>query len=162
MKQHYGMTELSEREKKFIAQLLNDAMKEGGTPLRLVLKKFIMVIYWTHMTLWSYFDAFDTVYSTLSRMFPPQTGETIEDSIKREVYGISPWENVGDNPEYYNPIYRKLSASVILSKDLNSMRPFEMELKNAIEDNQESTKAFLDSSLAANSLHTTPAIDTPF
>ena len=162
MKQHYGMTELSEREKKLISQLLNDAMKEGGTPLRLVLKKFIMVIYWTHMTLWSYFDAFDTVYSTLSRMFPPQTGETIEDSIKREVYGISPWENVGDNPEYYNPIYRKLSASVILSKDLNSMRPFEMELKNAIEDNQESTKAFLDSSLAANSLHTTPAIDTPF
>ena len=156
------MTELSDREKKFIAQLLNDAMKEGGTPMRLVVKKFIMVTYWTHMTLWSYFDAFDTVYNTLSRILPPETGETIEDAIKREVYGISPWENIGDNPEYYNPIYRKITSNLILSKDLNSMRPFEMELKKAIEDNQESTKAFLDSSLGANSRYITPAIDYPF
>lgn len=162
MKQHYGMTELSEREKKFIAQLIHDAVKEGGTPMRLVVKKFIMVTYWTHMTLWAYFDAFDTVYNTLSRIFPPQTGETIEDSIKREVYGISPWENIGEKPEYYSPIYRKLTSEVILSKDLNSMRPFEIELGKAIEDNQESTKAFLDSSLGANSIHRTPAIDTPF
>ena len=43
------------------------------------------------------------------------------------------------------------------------MRPFEMELKKAIEDGQESTKAFLDSSLVANiAIHPTPAIDTPF
>ena len=162
MKQHYGMTELSDREKKLIAQLIHDAVKEGGTPMRLVVKKFIMVTYWTHMTLWSYFDAFDTVYNTLSRILPPETGETIEDAIKREVYGISPWEKLGDNPEYYNPIYRKITSNLILSKDQDSMRPFEMELKKAIEDNQESTKAFLDSSLGANSRYITPAIDYPF
>jgi len=162
MKRHYGMTELSDREKKFIAQLLNDAMKEGGTPLRLVMKKLILVTYWTHMTLWAYFDPFDTVYNTLSRIFPPKDDETIEEAIKREIYGIYPWEKLGDNPEYYSPIYRKLTSEVILSKDINSMRYFEMELNKAIEDNQESTKAFINSSLGTNSIRRTPAIDTPF
>ena len=156
------MTELSDREKKFIAQVMNDAVKEGGTPMRLVVKKFIMVVYWTHVTLWSYFDAFDTVHATLSRMFPPLPHETIEDAIKREIYGISPWEDIGEVPEYYSPMYRKISSSIILSKDLNSMRPFEMELKAAIEDNQETTKEFLKSTSGHNLLHITPAIDTPF
>lgn len=156
------MTELSDREKKFIAQVMNDAVKEGGTPMRLVVKKFIMVVYWTHVTLWSYFDAFDTVHATLSRMFPPLPHETIEDAIKREIYGISPWEDIGEVPEYYSPMYRKISSSIILSKDLNSMRPFEMELKAAIEDNQETTKEFLNSTIGHNLLHITPAIDTPF
>lgn len=162
MKRHYGMTELSDREKKFIAQLLNDAMKEGGTPLRLVVKKFIMVIYWTHMTLWSYFDAFDTVYNTLSRIFPPKDDETIEETIKREIYGISPWEDIGEALEYYTPLplYRKFTSNIILSKDINSMRAFEKELKDVIEDNQETTRAFLNSYIGQ--LYRTPAIDYPF
>lgn len=160
MKQHYGMTELSDREKKFIAQLMNDAVKEGGTPMRLVVKKFIMVIYWTHMTLWAYFDAFDTVYNTLSRIFPPLPHETIEDTIKREIYGISPWEKLGDNPQYYYPLYRKFTSDIILSKDINSMRAFEKELKGIIEDNQETTRAFLNSYIGQ--LYRIPAIDMPF
>ena len=162
MKQHYGMTELSDREKKFIAQLMNDAVKEGGTPMRLVVKKFIMVVYWTHVTLWSYFDAFDTVYATLSRMFPPLPHETIEDAIKREIYGISLWEDIGENPEFYSPLYRKFTSNIILSKDINSMRAFEKELKVEIEDNQKITKEFLDSTIGHDLLHRTPAIDTPF
>ena len=48
------------------------------------------------MTLWSYFDAFDTVYNTLSRILPPETGETIEDAINYAALSIEGVTGVQD------------------------------------------------------------------
>jgi hypothetical protein len=159
---HYKMTELSEREKKEIKILLYKATKEGGTPLRLVAKKLIMTIYWTHMTLWSYFNESNTVHSLISTILSPRKKETIEETIKREVYGILPWENVGEHPEYYHFIYRRISSETILSKNIHSMRKFEQELKNAIEENKKSTSYFFSSGLGTYALNTIPVTDLPF
>ena len=153
---HYGMKELSYREKIAIGEFLRKATEEGGLPLRLVAKKLIMTTYWTHMTLWSYYDSYDTVWCLLQRIYPPKPGETIEDAIKREVHNIAPWLGVNDLTAVYQPLYKRISTNTILSKDPHSMKIFETELRIAIQNNKEDSKT-----LPGYFLNRTPIPDLP-
>lgn len=162
---HYRMTELSNREKTLITEMLHTALSEGGQPLRMVAKKFIMTVYWSHMTNWVYYDYFGTVAATLLRVKPKQ-GEKIENRITAEVYGIlslgCPMDDRGFffDEEPFPIIYRGIGASAILSKDPISMKTFETELRCMIEKNKETNDSWLK--ILGDSMPKSPSSDLPF
>lgn len=157
------MTELSDREKTLITETLHTALSEGGQPLRMVAKKFIMTVYWSHMTNWVYYDYFGTVAATLLRV-KPKPGEKIENKITAEVYGLIScgyYDRTfffGEEP--FPIIYRGISASAILSKDPLSIKTFDTELRCMIEKNKESNDSWLK--ILGDSMPKSPSPDLPF
>ena len=143
------MTELSDREK----------------PLRMVAKKFIMTVYWSHMTNWVYYDYFGTVAATLLRV-KPKPGEKLENKITAEVYNLLSTGYTMDERDFFFGecelpiIYRGIGASTILSKDPLSMKTFDTELRCMIEKNKESNKSWLE--ILGYSMPKSPAPDLPF
>lgn len=162
---HYRMTELSDREKTLITEMLHTALSEGGQPLRMVAKKFIMTVYWSHMTNWVYYDYFGTVAATLLRV-KPKPGEKIENKITAEVYGLLSLGYTMDDrgfffgEEPFTIIYRGIGASAILSKDPLSMKTFDTELRCMIEKNKESNDSWLK--ILGDSMPKSPSPDLPF
>ena len=157
---HYKMTELSDREKTLITEMLHMALSEGGQPLRMVAKKFIMTVYWSHMTNWLYYDYFGTVAATLLRM-KPKPGEKLENRIAAAVSWVYPTDQ--ENFFYENTypvIYRGIGASTILSKDPISMKRFDTELRCMIEKNKETNDYWMKT--LGRSIPTTPTPDLPF
>lgn len=162
---HYRMTELSDREKTLITEMLHMALSEGGQPLRMVAKKFIMTVYWAHMTNWIYYDYFGTVAATLLRV-KPKPGEKIENKITAEVCGLlSLGYTMFERDFFFGEcefpiIYRGIGASTILSKDPISMKTFETELRCMIEKNKETNDSWMG--ILGDSIPMTPAPDLPF
>jgi hypothetical protein len=160
---HYKMTELSDREKTLITEMLHAALSEGGQPLRMVAKKFIMTVYWSHMTNWVYYDYFGTVAATLLRV-KPKPGEKLENRITAEVYSLLSC-GYYDRGFFFGEsefpiIYRGIGASAILSKDPISMKTFETELRCMIEKNKEINDSWLK--ILGNSMPKSPSPDLPF
>ena len=157
------MTELSDREKTLITEMLHTALSEGGQPLRMVAKKFIMTVYWSHMTNWVYYDYFGTVAATLLRV-KPKPGEKLENRITAEVYSLLSCGYydrgffLGEEP--FPIIYRGIGASAILSKDPISMKTFETELRCMIEKNKETNDSWLK--ILGDSMPKSPSSDLPF
>lgn len=148
------MTELSDREKKLITDILHIAYQEGGQPLRMIAKKFIMTVYWSHMTHWLLFSAEFTVYTILSRIKPDKRLEqTLEKNIQYAMLGNLKY------PPLYIPTstYRGIQISTILSKELKSMELFEKELSKAIHENKITTGKWMILSSAIS-----PTPDLPF
>lgn len=162
---HYRMTELSDREKKLITEMLHTALSEGGQPLRMVAKKFIMTVYWSHMTNWVYYDYFGTVAATLLRV-KPKPGEKLENRITQEVYGLLSLRYTMDERDFFFGerefpiIYRGIGASAILSKDPLSMKTFETELRCMIEKNKETNDSWMG--ILGDSMPSLPTPDLPF
>lgn len=159
------MTELSDREKKLITEMLHTALSEGGQPLRMVAKKFIMTVYWSHMTNWVYYDYFGTVAATLLRVKPKQ-GEKLENRITAEVYNLLLTGYTMDERDFFFGerefpiIYRGIGASAILSKDPLSMKTFETELRCMIEKNKETNDSWMK--ILGDSMPSLPTPDLPF
>ncbi len=159
---HYKMTQLSDREKTLITEMLHTAYSEGGQPLRMVAKKFIMTVYWAHMANWVYYDYFGTVAATLLRV-KPKLREKLEDKITQEVFGILSFGYPTDDGFFYNRhpiIYRGIGANAILSKNPISMKTFETELRCMIEKNKEINDFWVK--ILGNSIPSSPTPDLPF
>jgi len=162
---HYKMTELSDREKTLITEMLHTALSEGGQPLRMVAKKFIMTVYWSHMTNWVYYDYFGTVAATLLRV-KPKPGQKLENRITAEVYNLISCGYTMDERDFFfgeEPfpiIYRGIGANTILSKDPLSMKTFDTELRCMIEKNKESNKSWME--ILGYSMPKSPSPDLPF